>query len=388
MAFTLEMDPERVAKIVVVGVGGGGSNAVNRMFGSDMVGVEFVVMNTDAQVLKRSPVPTKLQLGEKLTRGLGAGAKPEVGRKAALDDSDRILDLLQGADMAFITAGLGGGTGTGAAPVLANLAKSQDILTVGVVTKPFLFEGQVRMAVADRGLEELREQVDSLITIPNQRLLNVADKKTSFMQAFRLADDVLTQAVRGISDLITRPGEVNVDFADVRTIMAERGIAMMGTGVGTGENAAVEAAQKAINSELLENHSIEGAKGIIINFTASPDLTIYQMTEASELIKKMAHASANIIFGLTVDADLGDEVRVTVIATGFDRAGKPEAAPEEPPKVIDIKANAQKTADRGQFLRKKGVAAVAGGGRGDQLPLRDMDEAELDIPTFMRRQAD
>jgi len=194
--------------------------------------------------------------------------------------------------------------------------------------------------------------------------------------------------VRGISDLITRPGEVNVDFADVRTIMAERGIAMMGTGVGTGENAAVEAAQKAINSELLENHSIEGAKGIIINFTASPDLTIYQMTEASELIKKMAHASANIIFGLTVDADLGDEVRVTVIATGFDRAGKPEAAPEEPPKVIDIKANAQKTADRGQFLRKKGVAAVAGGGQGDQLPLRDMDEAELDIPTFMRRQAD
>lgn len=387
MAFTLEMNPERVAKIVVVGVGGGGSNAVNRMFTSDMVGVEFVVMNTDAQVLKRSPVPMKLQLGEKLTRGLGAGAKPEVGRKAALDDSDRILDLLQGADMVFITAGLGGGTGTGAAPVIANLAKSQDILTVGVVTKPFLFEGQVRMAVAERGLEELREQVDSLITIPNQRLLNVADKKTSFMQAFRLADDVLTQAVRGISDLITRPGEVNVDFADVRTIMAERGIAMMGTGVGVGENAAVEAAQKAINSELLENHSIEGAKGIIINFTASPDLTIYQMTEASELIKKMAHASANIIFGLAVDEPLGEEVRVTVIATGFDRAGKPEAQPEEPPKVIDIKANAQKTAERGQYLRKKTVAA-AGGGRGDQLILGDMDEAELDIPTFMRRQAD
>ena len=387
MGFTLEVEPERVAKIVVVGVGGGGSNAVNRMYSSDMAGVEFVVMNTDAQVLRKSPVPTKLQIGEKLTRGLGAGAKPEVGRKAALDDSDRILDLIQGADMVFITAGLGGGTGTGAAPVIANLAKSQDILTVGVVTKPFLFEGQVRMAVADRGLEELREQVDSLITIPNQRLLNVADKKTSFMQAFRLADDVLTQAVRGISDLITRPGEVNVDFADVRTIMAERGIAMMGTGMGVGENAAVEAAQKAINSELLENHSIEGAKGIIINFTASPDLTIYQMTEASELIKKMAHASANIIFGLTVDADLGDEVRVTVIATGFDRAGKPEAAPEEPPKVIDIKANAQKTTERGQFLRKKGVAA-AGGGRSDQLALRDMDEAELDIPTFMRRQAD
>ncbi len=385
MAFALEMDPERVAKIRVVGVGGGGSNAVNRMYTSEMMGVEFIVVNTDAQVLKRSPVATRLQLGEKLTRGLGAGARPEVGRKAALDDSDRILDLLQGADMVFITAGLGGGTGTGAAPVIANLAKSQDILTVGVVTKPFLFEGQVRMGVAERGLEELREQVDSLITIPNQRLLNVADKKTSFMQAFRMADDVLMQAVRGISDLITKAGEVNVDFADVRTIMGERGIAMMGTGTGTGDNGAVEAAQKAINSELLENHSIEGAKGIIINFTASPDLTIYQMTEASELIKKMAHPGANIIFGLTVDEGLGDEVRVTVIATGFDRAGKPEAAPQEPPKVIDIKANAAKSADRGQYLRKR---AAAGGARGDQLQLQDLNEAELDIPTFMRRQAD
>ncbi len=385
MAFALEMDPERVAKIRVVGVGGGGSNAVNRMYTSEMSGVEFIVTNTDAQVLKRSPVPIKLQLGEKLTRGLGAGAKPEVGRKAALDDSDRILDLLQGADMVFITAGLGGGTGTGAAPVIANLAKNQDILTVGVVTKPFMFEGQVRMGVAERGLEELREQVDSLITIPNQRLLNVADKKTSFMQAFRMADDVLMQAVRGISDLITKPGEVNVDFADVRTIMGERGIAMMGTGTGVGDNGAVEAAQKAINSELLENHSIEGAKGIIINFTASPDLTIYQMTEASELIKKMAHPGANIIFGLTVEEALADEVRVTVIATGFDRSGKPEAAPEQAPKVIDIKANAAKTADRGQSLRKRGAA---GGARSDQLALHDLNEAELDIPTFMRRQAD
>ncbi len=386
MGFALELEPERVAKIVVVGVGGGGSNAVNRMYTSEMLGVEFVVLNTDAQVLKKSPVPTKLQLGEKLTRGLGAGAKPEVGRKAALDDSDRILDLLQGSDMVFITAGLGGGTGTGAAPVIANLAKSQDILTVGVVTKPFLFEGQVRMGVAERGLEELREQVDSLITIPNQRLLNVADKKTSFLQAFRLADDVLMQGVRGISDLITRPGEVNVDFADVRTIMAERGIAMMGTGTGAGDNGAVEAAQKAINSELLENHSIEGAKGIIINFTASPDLTIYQMTEAAELIKKMAHANANIIFGLAVDEGLGDEVRVTVIATGFDRSGKPEAAPAEAqPKVIDIKANAAKSAERGQYLRKK---AAAGAGRNEPLPFRDLDDAELDIPTFMRRQAD
>ncbi len=384
MAFALEMDPERVAKIRVLGVGGGGSNAVNRMYTAEMTGVEFIVMNTDAQVLKRSPVPTRLQLGEKLTRGLGAGAKPEVGRKAALDDSDRVLDLLQGSDMVFITAGLGGGTGTGAAPVIANLAKSQDILTVGVVTKPFLFEGQVRMGVAERGLEELREQVDSLITIPNQRLLNVADKKTSFLQAFRMADDVLMQAVRGISDLITKPGEVNVDFADVRTIMGERGIAMMGTGAGTGDNGAVEAAQKAINSELLENHSIQGAKGIIINFTASPDLTIYQMTEASELIKKLAHPGANIIFGLTVDEALADEVRVTVIATGFDRTGKPEAAPEEPVKVIDIKANAAKTADRGQYLRKRAAA----GGRNEQLPLQDLNDAELDIPTFMRRQAD
>lgn len=381
MPFHLEEEPERMARIKVIGMGGGGSNAVSRMTSSNMGGVEFIVMNTDAQALKASPVATKLQIGEKLTRGLGAGANPEVGRRAAIEDTDRILSLLEGADMVFLTAGLGGGTGTGAAPIVANLSKELGILTVGVVTKPFQFEGKVRAAQAERGLQELKEKVDTLITIPNQRLLNVAERRTTFLEAFRLADDVLRQAVQGISDLILVPGLINLDFADVRTIMAERGVAMMGTGIATGENCAVEAAGKAISSPLLENLSIEGARGILINITGGPDLSLYEVNEASSSICQSAHPDANIIFGAVIDETLSREVRVTVIATGFDGTGKREA---EQVKAVDLRAFAAQAGERASSLRKRpGRQAEAA-----QLSLGPLAENELDIPTFLRRQAD
>ncbi|HEV8662875.1 MAG TPA: cell division protein FtsZ [Candidatus Methylomirabilis sp.] len=381
MPFHLEEEPERMARIKVIGIGGGGSNAVSRMTASNMTGVEFIVMNTDAQALKASPVTTKQQIGEKLTRGLGAGANPEVGRRAAIEDTDKILSLVEGADMVFLTAGLGGGTGTGAAPIVANLAKELGILTVGVVTKPFQFEGKVRASQAERGLQELKEKVDTLITIPNQRLLNVAERQTTFLEAFHLADDVLRQAVQGISDLIIVPGLINLDFADVRTIMAERGIAMMGTGVATGENCAVEAAGKAINSPLLENLSIEGARGVLINITGGADLSLYEVNEASSIICQSAHPDANIIFGAVIDEKLSREVRVTVIATGFDGAGKREA---EQVKAVDLKAFAAAAAERGPYFRRRSgrAAEVA------QLSFPPVAEDELDIPTFLRRQAD
>lgn len=381
MSFHLEEEPERMARIKVIGIGGGGSNAVNRMAASSMTGVEFIVMNTDAQALKASPVTTRLQIGEKLTRGLGAGANPEVGRRAAIEDTDKILSLVEGADMVFLTAGLGGGTGTGAAPIVANLAKELGILTVGVVTKPFQFEGKVRAGQAERGLQELKEKVDTLITIPNQRLLNVAERHTTFLEAFRLADDVLRQAVQGISDLIIVPGLINLDFADVRTIMAERGIAMMGTGVAAGENCAVEAAGKAINSPLLENLSIEGARGVLINITGGPDLSLYEVNEASSTICQSAHPDANIIFGAVIDETLSREVRVTVIATGFDGTGKREA---EQVKTVNLKAFAAQAAERAPSLRRRPGRPVEAA----QLSLSPLAEDELDIPTFLRRQAD
>ena len=392
MPFELEMDAEHLAKIKVIGVGGGGSNAVNRMLAAHFTGVEFIVVNTDTQALKLSPVTAKLQIGASLTNGLGAGANPEIGRKAAIEDTDKILSLLEGADMAFITAGLGGGTGTGAAPIIANLAKELGILTVGVVTKPFLFEGKVRELQAERGLQALCESVDTLITIPNQRLLHIVERHTPMTEAFKLADEVLRQAVQGIADLIVVPGLINLDFADVKTIMSERGIAMMGIGTATGENAAQEAASKAINSPLLENLAIDGAKGILINITGGSALSLYEVNEASSAICKSAHPNANIIFGAVIEESLNDEVRVTVIATGFD--GVASVGEEESSNMVEMKAYAAKAAERGGFLRKRGV----GGNEpsDDQLRLRDLEqltsrdlnEDELDIPTFLRRQAD
>src|SRR6187455_283192 len=309
------------ARIKVVGVGGGGGNAVNRMAIVGLEGVEFIVANTDLQALKNSPAPLKIQIGSKLTKGLGAGADPNIGRQAALEDTDTLIQSLSGADMIFVTTGLGGGTGTGAAPVIASLASELGALTIAVVTKPFRFEGKKRLMQAEAGLEALRECVDTVITIPNERLLSIIDRRTTMTDAFTLADDVLRQAIQGISDLILVPGLINLDFADVKTIMSGMGVAMMGTGTAEGENRAMQAAQKAIASPLLEDSSVNGARGVIINITGGPDLSLLEVNEASCVIQEAAHEDANIIFGAVVDPSLTGKVQITVIATGFDRKG-------------------------------------------------------------------
>ena len=327
LPITLENLDQAPAKIKVIGIGGGGGNAVNRMISAQLRGIEFVSANTDIQALARSSAPTKLQLGEALTRGLGAGGDPEVGRDSALEDTERILEVLDGADMVFLTAGLGGGTGGGSAPIFASLAAEIGALTVAVVTKPFGFEGRRRQVLADRGVEELRNSVDTLITIPNERLLSFVDRGTPLTEAFLIADDVLRQAVQGISDLITVPGEINVDFADVKTIMTGMGMALMGTGIAKGENRAVEAAQRAISSPLLEETSIEGAQGVLLNISGGNDLTLHEVAESARIISEAVDPEANIISGMVIDEDLTDEMKVTVIATGFDRAAERGEAP-------------------------------------------------------------
>src|SRR5881409_2626884 len=312
------------ARIKVVGVGGGGGNAVNRMIDTGIEGIEFLVANTDLQALKRSRAPIKIQLGGKLTKGLGAGANPDIGRNAALEDTEKIIEALEGADMVFVTTGLGGGTGTGAAPIIASLATELNALTVAVVTKPFAFEGKKRLMQADRGLNELNESVDTVVTIPNERLLATLERGTSLFDAFRIADDILRQAVQGISDLIIVPGLINLDFADVKTVMHGMGMALMGTGAATGESRAVEAAKKAIFSRLLEDGSIQGARGVLINITGGPDLLLHEVSEASSIIHDAADDEANIIFGAVLDETMKGQIKITVIATGFDK--KPEVA--------------------------------------------------------------
>jgi cell division protein FtsZ len=318
----LRSDAEHFALIKVIGVGGGGSNAVNRMIRAEMMGVEFISVNTDAQALLQSDAPHKIRIGDKLTRGLGAGADPGVGQRAAEEDSEKIYEALKDADMIFITAGMGGGTGSGAAPVIAEIAKDLGSLTVGVITKPFSFEGVRRKLVAEQYSELLKDKCDTLITIPNDRLREVVDKKTSILDAFRVVDDVLRQGVQGISDLITVPGLINLDFADVKTIMRDAGSSMMGIGIGTGENRAVEAARAAVMSPLLEVN-IQGARGILFNVTGGSDLGLFEVNEAAEVIKEAADPEANIIFGTVIDDRMRDEVKVTVIATGFDATKKP-----------------------------------------------------------------
>src|ERR1700682_3189705 len=314
------------ARIKVIGIGGGGSNAVNRMVGTGLDGVEFIVANTDLQALRSNKAPIKLQIGSKLTKGLGAGADPNVGRSAALEDTEKIIQALDGADMIFVTTGLGGGTGTGAAPVIASLASELGALTVAVVTKPFKFEGKKRLLQAERGLEALRDCVDTIITIPNDRLLSIIERSTPLIDAFATADDVLRQAIQGISDLILVPGLINLDFADVKTIMAGMGLAMMGTGVAEGEDRAVEAARRAISSPLLEGASVNGARGVIINVTGGPDLSLVEVCEASSIVQEAADEDANIIFGAVVDPTLKGKVKITVIATGFGPIVPPRAA--------------------------------------------------------------
>lgn len=324
LKFMIQEESILGTKIKVIGVGGGGSNAVTRMMAEGVSGVEFYEMNTDVQALNASPVPNKIQIGSKLTNGLGAGSDPEIGRQAALEDTERIIEVLNGADMVFVTAGLGGGTGTGAAPVVANLAKEMNALTVAVVTKPFAFEGPRRMKVATKGLEELAQTVDTVVTIPNDRLLELVPKGTSFFEAFRIADDVLRQAVQGISDIITTPGIINRDFSDIRSIMLGMGHAMMGTASSKGENACVEAARLAISSPLMEEGGVKGARGVLINITASSHLSIHDVNEACSLIRQAtANEDVQMPFGVVLNETMGDEVKMTVIATGFERASLP-----------------------------------------------------------------
>src|SRR3989441_1564908 len=323
LRLRLEEEGSTGARIKVIGIGGGGSNAVNRMVQVGLEGVEFIVANTDLQALRQSAAPIKLQIGSKLTKGLGAGADPNVGRQAALEDTEKIIQALDGADMVFVTTGLGGGTGTGAAPVIASLAGELGALTIAVVTKPFKFEGKKRHLQADRGLESLRDCVDTIITIPNERLLTIIDRTTPITEAFATADDVLRQAIQGISDLILVPGLINLDFADVKTIMAGMGLAMMGTGVGEGQDRANEAARRGVSSPLLEGASVNGARGVIINVTGGSDLSLVEVSEASSIVQEAADEDANIIFGAVVDPALKGKVKITVIATGFG----PQAAP-------------------------------------------------------------
>jgi cell division protein FtsZ len=395
------------AVIKVIGVGGGGGNAVNHMLGANVEGVEFVCANTDAQAIRSCPAKHVLQLGGHVTKGLGAGANPEVGRQAALEDRERIVATLQGADMVFITAGMGGGTGTGAAPVVAQLAKEMGILTVAVVTKPFPFEGRRRMQVALKGIEELSHHVDSLITIPNEKLLTVLGREVNFLNAFRAANDVLLGAVQGIADLITRPGLINVDFADVRTVMSEMGMAMMGSGTGRGDDRALAAAEAAVSNPLLDDINLSGACGILVNITAGSNFTMREFEEIGRTIEEFASEDATVVIGTVLDADMQDDVRVTVVATGLNRqpqvrvaTGHGHAVSREPvrepvaerPPVRVVRTGTGGSADFGlsqprtPMAGRGGAAAAAAAVSAE--PAAPPVEDYLDIPAFLRRQAD
>src|SRR5512144_2371342 len=323
---------EAFARIKVIGVGGGGSNAVNRMMDEGIKGVEFIAVNTDAQALMLTKAPSRVRLGDKLTRGLGAGGSPEIGRKAAEESADELYNVLKGSDMVFVTAGMGGGTGTGAAPIVAQIAKESGALTIGVVTRPFTFEGMRRLKSADEGINKLKEHADTLIAIPNDRLLQVADKRASLQDAFRLADDVLHQGIQGISELITIPGLINLDFADVRAIMSEGGAALMAVGTGSGDERAKKAAEDAISSKLLDI-TIDGARGVLFNVTGGPNMTLFEVNQAAAIIRETSHPDVNMIFGAVIDPNMGDDIRITVIATGFERSSMPRRALEPQPRT-------------------------------------------------------
>jgi cell division protein FtsZ len=365
---------ENFARIKVLGVGGGGSNAVNRMIEEGIQGVEFVAVNTDSQALMLSDAPQRIRIGEKLTKGLGSGGDAEIGRKAAEESTEELYEVLRGADMVFLTAGMGGGTGTGAAPVAASIAREVGALTIGVVTRPFTFEGSRRSAVASEGIERLKEEVDTLIVIPNDRLLQIVDKRASLQEAFRVADDVLRQGIQGISELITVPGLINLDFADVRSIMSEGGAALMAVGHGTGENRALDAAQLAISSQLLDV-TIDGARGILFNVTGGPDLSLFEVNEAAEIIRQTAHPEVNIIFGAVIDESMGDEVHITVVATGFDTTA-PVSAPR---RSAIVQTNTQERRTAQQQHRSSSRSQIE-----MQVPQFTGND-ELDIPPFLRR---
>ena len=386
MTFDFAAEFANYAKIKVVGVGGAGGNAVNRMIDQRLNGVEFVSVNTDSQALEFSKAEHKLQIGRNLTRGLGAGARPEVGKQAIEEDRETFSKLLEGADLVFVTAGMGGGTGTGAAPTVAEIAREMGALTVAIVTKPFEFEGRKRINRALAGIEELKSRVDTLIVIPNQRLLQIVDPSTKLTEAFMMADDVLLRATRGISDLITIPGLINCDFADVRTVMMEMGDAMMGSGYGRGENKAANAARMAINSPLLEDVNISGAKGLLMNVTGSPDMTLYEVNEATTVIYDAAGSDANIIFGAVIDPALEDEIRVTVIATGFGSAKREmvERFERVEQRVIEPVDLFEKTMERTAIPR---LVAAEGEIKSDEFIANgneEIDQEDLEIPAFLR----
>ncbi|WHZ26766.1 MAG: Cell division protein FtsZ [Nitrospira sp.] len=397
--FSFQEDLLSPVRIKVIGIGGGGCNAINTMITSGLARVDFIASNTDLQALDRSLAPYKIQLGPERTRGLGAGAKPEIGRDAALESKEHIRECLEGADMVFVTAGMGGGTGTGAAPIVASIAREMGILTVGVVTKPFQYEGKRRNKHAEEGIRDLRRHVDTLLIIPNQRLLGIVDKSTPLLEAFKVADDVLRQAIQGIADVITTTGHVNVDFADVRTVMSHTGRAVMGMGVSYGPNRAIEAAQKAMCSPLLEEGSVEGARGVLLNITGGPSMSLHEIEEAASIIQQTADPEANIIVGQVINPDMGEELIITVIATGFEREEDSTAAtigaergvsrPVKPvPSVLAGMGSSlaversMKDLDRPAFLRRMNDARESM----DRAVLTAEDE--WDVPTFLRKQTD
>jgi len=367
---------ESFANIKVVGVGGGGCNAIDRMIEEGLHGVEFIAINTDAQALMLSKAPTRVRIGDKLTRGLGSGGNPETGKKAAEESAEEMYDVLRGADMVFITGGMGGGTGTGACPIVAQISREVGALTIGVVTRPFTFEGSRRIQAAEGGIGELKEQVDTLIVIPNDRLLQIVDKRANLHEAFNIADDVLNQGVQGISELITVPGLINLDFADVRTIMSEGGAALMAVGNAKGDERAREAAEKAISSELLDI-TIDGARGILFNVTGGPDLTLFEVNQAAAIIKETAHPDVNLIFGAVIDPSMGDELRITVIATGFERAGIPR-------RLLEKSANTRVNESE-KIMEPSEV--TAGTGKPSDFQPRTFNTEDLDIPTFLRNRS-
>lgn len=364
-----------LAKIRVVGVGGAGSNAVNRMIDEEMQGVDFIAINTDGQALMYSNAPQRVRIGDKLTRGLGAGGQPEVGHKAALESEEELFEVLSDSDMVFITAGMGGGTGTGAAPVIAELARKVGALTIGVVTRPFTFEGSRRSQLAEEGIEQLKEQVDTLIVIPNDRLLELADKRTSLTDSFKLADEVLRQGIQGISELITIPGLINLDFADVKTIMSEGGAALMAVGHGEGDDAAIIAAEQAINNRLLDI-SIDGAHGILFNITGGPDMSLHEVNQAAAIIRETAHPDVNLIFGAVIEEEMRDKVRITVVATGFDTTVPRRQLFQSQPKSRRVESMPRREPLRERRPAESETVLAR--------PLSKIDRNDLDLPSFMR----
>jgi len=383
--FEFDESIDQSAKIKVIGVGGGGGNAVNTMIACSVHNVEFIVTNTDVQSLRMSSAPVKIQIGAQLTKGLGAGANPNAGREAALEDREKIAEILKGADLIFIAAGMGGGTGTGAAPIIADVAREVGALTVGVVTKPFSREGKQRLAKAEEGIREMKKHVDSLVVIPNDRLLGLAGKSMSILDAFKPSDDVLRQAVQGISDLITTSGMINVDFADVKAIMSERGMAMMGIGLAAGENRAVEAATRAISSPLLEDIDISGAKGVLVNISGSSSMTMDEFDDASRVIHEKVHEDANIIVGLVIDETLGEQIKITAIATGFGDRFDADKVKHELKTIAPLAGRNEINREIPTFIREKQQRETFGRQRGF---FSEEEEEQYDIPTFLRKSVD